>query len=91
MQEKEYSIVPKEANFDLQELFFSITKKDSSIVAGNETFTRISGYSRDEIIGQIHNIVRHPDMPRVIFKLFWDYLQANKPVVAYVKNRTKTG
>jgi aerotaxis receptor len=91
VKNREFSIASKEANFDLHELFFSITKQDSTIVSGNDTFVRISGYSRDEIIGQTHNIIRHPDMPRVVFKILWDYLKANKPVVAYVKNRTKQG
>jgi len=83
--------VTKEAAFDLHELIFSITKLDSTIVSGNETFIRISGYERDEIIGRYHNIIRHPDMPRVVFKRFWDYLKAKKPVVAYVKNLSKEG
>jgi aerotaxis receptor len=81
----------KEAIFDLQELFFSITQKDSTILSGNDTFVRISGYSKDEIISQPHNIIRHEDMPRVIFKIFWDYLNAGKPIAAYVKNKTKQG
>ncbi|MDD2358413.1 MAG: PAS domain-containing protein, partial [Thiovulaceae bacterium] len=49
------------------------------------------GYEKDEIMGQFHNIIRHQDMPRVVFKIFWDYLKAGKPVVAYVKNKTKEG
>ena len=81
----------QEAKFDIHELFFSITDNHSAIISGNETFVRISGYSKEELIGQFHNIVRHPDMPRVVFKTFWDYLKANKPIVAYVKNKTKDG
>ncbi len=81
----------KEARFDLKELFFSITEYDSTIISGNDTFVRISGYKRDEIIGQFHNIIRHPDMPHAVFKLFWDYLKADKPVAAYVKNKAKDG
>lgn len=91
MRNSEHFIASKEANFDLHELFFSITKKDSTIVSGNDTFVRISGYSRDEILLQPHNIIRHPDMPKVVFKILWDHLKANKPVAAYVKNRTKQG
>ena len=91
MSKLERISVPKEKKFDLQELFFSITQDDSSIVSGNDTFIRISGYTRDEIIGQYHNVVRHPDMPRVIFKTLWDYIQADKPLAAYVKNMSKEG
>ena len=85
------AILMKEAKFDLDELFFSITKHDSTILSGNETFVRISGYTKDEIMGRFHNIIRHQDMPRVVFKIFWDYLKAGKPIVAYVKNKTKEG
>jgi len=81
----------QEARFDIHELFFSITDKQSAIISGNETFVRISGYSKEELVGQFHNIVRHLDMPKVVFKTFWDYLRADKPIVAYVKNRTKNG
>ncbi|MDD2358687.1 MAG: PAS domain-containing protein, partial [Thiovulaceae bacterium] len=84
MENVNTAILMKEAKFDLDELFFSITKHDSTILSGNETFVRISGYEKDEIMGQFHNIIRHQDMPRVVFKIFWDYLKAGKPVVAYV-------
>jgi len=91
MENSDTTLLMKEAKFDLNELFFSITKHDSTIVSGNETFVRISGYTKDEIMGKFHNIIRHQDMPRILFKIFWDYLNANKPVVAYVKNKTKDG
>lgn len=85
------SAVTTEAKFDINELFFSITNTDSTILSGNEVFVRISGYRREELIGKYHNVVRHPDMPRIVFKLLWDYLNAGKPIVAYVKNKTKEG
>lgn len=83
--------INKEAKFEHNELFFSITDKESTILSGNDVFVRISGYERSELIGRYHNIIRHPDMPRIIFKTFWEYLNAGKPIVAYVKNRTKEG
>ncbi|MDQ1264770.1 MAG: hypothetical protein QG559_1771 [Campylobacterota bacterium] len=91
MENIKNSQTEQEAKFDIHELFFSITDSKSTILSGNETFVRISGYAKDELLGQYHNIVRHQDMPRVLFKAFWDYLRADKPVVAYVKNRTKSG
>lgn len=81
----------KEAKFDTNELFFSITDHASTILSGNEVFVRISGYKREELVGQFHNIIRHPDMPRVVFKVLWDHLKNDQPVVAYVKNKTKEG
>jgi len=84
-------VVDKEATLDINELFFSITDKESRILSGNDVFVRISGYTKSELVGSFHNIIRHPDMPKVIFKTLWDYLKADKPIVAYVKNRTKEG
>ncbi|MFA5216303.1 PAS domain-containing protein [Sulfuricurvum sp.] len=91
MDKTEHAMALKEAKFDINELFFSITDQESTILSGNEVFVRISGYSKEELIGSFHNIVRHPDMPKIIFKTFWDYLKADKPIVAYVKNQTKEG
>ena len=81
----------KEAKFESSELFFSITDLDSTIRSGNEVFIRISGYDKQETIGRYHNIVRHPDMPRVVFKVLWDSLKRSQPIAGYVKNRTKSG
>lgn len=81
----------REAKFDINELFFSITDLESTILSGNEVFIRISGYTREETIGQYHNIVRHPDMSRIFFKVIWATIQDSKPIAGYVKNRTKTG
>jgi len=91
VENKGCAIAMKEAKFDIQELFFSITDHASTILSGNEVFVRISGYKKEELIGEFHNIIRHPDMPRVVFKLLWDHLKSDKPVVAYVKNKTKEG
>ena len=81
----------KEAPFQLDELFFSVTDLKSRITYANETFIRISGYQKDELLNELHNIIRHPDVPRTIFKVLWDYLLADKPVAAYVKNLAKDG
>jgi aerotaxis receptor len=77
--------------FRYDELFFSLTDKKSNITFANEVFVRVSKYSHDEIIGQLHKLIRHPDMPRAVFKIFWDHLKADKPVAAYVKNLAKDG
>ncbi|MEZ5220565.1 MAG: PAS domain-containing protein [Ilumatobacteraceae bacterium] len=80
-----------EATFDLGELFFSTTDRKGFILSANSVFTRVSGYSKDEWLGAPHKLVRHPDMPRVVFALLWDRLERGLPVAAYVKNRTKSG
>lgn len=57
----------------------------------NDTFSRISGYSHDELINQPHNILRHPQMPAAAFGLLWSTLKAGKPWMGIVKNRCKNG
>lgn len=81
----------REQRFDIDELFFSRTDAKGIIRSGNEVFTRVSGFERDELIGKAHNIVRHPDMPRSLFRVFWDRLQGGNAVAAYVKNRAADG
>ncbi|MFO8141766.1 MAG: PAS domain-containing methyl-accepting chemotaxis protein [Marinobacter sp.] len=57
----------------------------------NDDFEAISGFTRDELIGQPHNLVRHPDMPPAVFEGMWDYLKAGKAWMGVVKNRAKNG
>jgi PAS domain S-box-containing protein len=56
----------------------------------NTEFIGISGYSREELMGQPHNLVRHPDMPPAAFQDLWDTLKRRRPWSGYVKNRRKT-
>lgn len=73
------------------EIFFSTTDARGIILNGNDVFARVSGFSKPELIGRPHNIIRHPDMPRTAFALLWDNLHAGKPFVGYVKNMAKDG
>lgn len=86
-------IVPVNAprEFGIHELFFSTTNAKGIIVRGNRVFARVSNYRFEEMVGKPHNLIRHPDMPRAVFKLLWDYLLAGKPVLAYVKNMASDG
>jgi aerotaxis receptor len=83
--------VDRETSFGIEELFFSTTDAKGIIRASNEVFVRVSGYPREALDGHAHNVVRHPDTPRAIFRLFWDTLQAGRPIAAYVKNMTADG
>lgn len=80
-----------ERPFAIDELFFSTTDLKGFILSGNEVFVRVAGYTPEELMGKPHNIIRHPHTPRVVFRLLWDTIQANEPIVAYVKNRAKDG
>jgi aerotaxis receptor len=80
-----------ERPFGIDELFVSTTDRKGHIRMTNHVFVRVSGYEREELIGRAHNVIRHPDMPRSVFRVFWDYLEAGRPVAAYVKNLAKDG
>lgn len=80
-----------ESQFGAAELFFSKTDFRGVIESGNSIFVRVSEYSEEELLKKPHSIVRHPDMPRAVFKLLWDFLKSEKPIIAYVKNQSKSG
>lgn len=69
----------------------SATTPKGVITEANETFCRIAGFRRDELIGQAHNIVRHQDMPQAAFQLLWDTVEDGRPWRGIVKNRCKNG
>jgi aerotaxis receptor len=69
----------------------STTDLTSRITYCNPAFIAVSGYSREELLGQPHNLVRHPDMPAEAFRDMWATLQSGSPWSALVKNRRKNG
>jgi PAS domain S-box-containing protein len=72
---------------------YIVSKTDAKgiIEYGNDYFVEISGYSEAELIGQPHNIVRHPDMPKVVYKMMWDRINKGQNIMAVVKNLAKDG
>lgn len=81
----------KEVFFDKDEFIVSKTNLKGHITYANDVFLDIAGYTEAEVIGQPHSMIRHPDMPRCVFKLLWDKVQNGKEVFAYVVNSTKSG
>jgi PAS domain S-box-containing protein len=77
----------------MREQDFIVSKTDTSgrITYGNRIFIEYSGYTAEELLGTQHNIIRHPDMPRGVFKFLWDTLGTEKECFAYVKNMAKDG
>ncbi|WP_144049472.1 methyl-accepting chemotaxis protein [Vreelandella massiliensis] len=73
------------------DVLISQTQSDSTITQANDAFVEASGFSRDELIGSYHNIVRHPDVPKAVFKDMWDNLQRGRPWSGIVMNRRKHG
>lgn len=70
-------------------LITSKTDLRGDIIYANADFLKYAGYSMKEILYKPHSIVRHPDMPRTVFKCLWDYIQEGKEIFAFVKNKTK--
>lgn len=79
----------KELTFSEDEFIVSKTDTKGRITYGNDLFIKMSGYSEKELLGQPHNILRHPQMPAVIFEYLWKNIQQKKEVFAYVINQTK--
>lgn len=77
--------------FPEDKILVSKTNAKGIITYCNHSFLEISGYSESELLGKQHNIVRHPDMPRVIFSLLWEILQSNREFNGYIKNLAKDG
>jgi PAS domain S-box-containing protein len=80
-----------ERTFADNEFIVSMTDTKGVITYANDVFLRITGYKETEILGQQHNIIRHPDMPRCVFKFLWDTISSGNEVLAYVINKTKCG
>ncbi|MCB1529671.1 MAG: PAS domain-containing protein [Rhodospirillales bacterium] len=73
------------------DIIVSKTDLKGRITYANRVFMDIACYEEHELIGAPHSIVRHPDMPRCVFKLLWDTIEAKGEIFAYVVNRAKNG
>jgi len=73
------------------EIIVSKTNLKGHIIYANDVFLRIADYTLEEVMEKPHSMIRHPDMPRCVFKLLWDSIQDGKEIFAYVVNRTKYG
>ncbi|MEM7525441.1 MAG: PAS domain-containing protein [Pseudomonadota bacterium] len=89
---KQRPITGVELTVDPKRLVVSKTDLTGKIVYANDYFRALSGYSRSELIGAPHSILRHPDMPRIVFKRMWDQIsQTKREIFAYVVNRAANG
>lgn len=83
--------MPSEYILGDYDVLVSRTRPDSMILEANQAFTDASGFERDELVGSMHNIVRHPDMPKAVFADMWASLQRGKSWSGVIKNLRKDG
>jgi PAS domain S-box-containing protein len=84
-------VLDEEIKFSKKKFIVSKTDVEGNILFVNQNFCDISGYKYEELMGEPHNILRHPDMPQAIFYLVWKSLLAGMEVSAIVKNVSKSG
>ncbi|MBQ0934241.1 methyl-accepting chemotaxis protein [Ideonella paludis] len=84
-------VTQQPVDFPASATLMSVTDAHSHITYANEAFVEVSGYTVDELLGQPHNLVRHPDMPPEAFADMWRTLKSGSPWTGLVKNRCKNG
>ena len=77
--------------FDEDEIIVSKTDLKGHITYANDVFLRLAGMTEQQALGAPHSCIRHPDMPRCVFKLLWDTVQQGDEIFAYVVNRAMNG
>ena len=85
--------IPSQNEKYLSEDDFIVSKTDTKgvVTYGNQSFIKLSGYSDQELLGSPHSILRHPDMPQIVFKMLWSRILKKEEIFAYVKNLSKDG
>ncbi len=84
-------VTGREYQFPAEQTLVSVTDLKGRITYCNPAFIEVSGFTQDELLGQPHNLVRHPDMPSEAFRDMWDTIQSGLPWSGLVKNRRKNG
>jgi len=86
-------ITPTDKEQEVRNIDVIISKgnEDGDITYANPIFFKLAGYEADELLEKPHSIIRHPDMPKIIFKILWDNLHAGNDVHTFVKNLSKDG
>ena len=81
----------REITFGLEEIIVSKTDPTGNLTYCNDVFIKLSGYTEAELLGQPHCLIRHPEMPRCVFKVLWQTIEAGQEIFAYVLNMSKDG
>lgn len=88
---KNLPVTHHEVDYPESNVFVTKTDTVGVITYANDSFVQISGFSREELLGKNHNLVRHPDMPEWAFRSLWDTVKSGHPWRGIVKNRAKSG
>jgi PAS domain S-box-containing protein len=91
MRQSAVSSTGVERTFDDDEIIVSKTDPQGRITYVNDEYLRVSAYAESDLIGAPHSIIRHPDMPRSVFRLLWDTLQDGRELFAYIVNLAGDG
>ena len=85
-------VIPKDKEYFFDDnVIISQTDTKGIITYGNRAFFKISGYDKEELVGQHHNIIRHPDMPKEVFQKMWETIQSGQVWNGPIKNLRKDG
>ncbi len=91
LERKDIRLTGVERRLGREDVIVSKTDLQGKITYANNVLCRVSGYSLSELIGAPHSLIRHPGMPRCVFKLLWDTIQSGNECFAYVNNRARNG
>ena len=91
MADRDQSLTGVERHFGENEIIVSKTDLKGRLTYTNDVFLRLADYTEKDVLGEPHSIIRHPEMPRAIFKVLWDTIQSGKEIFAYVVNRSANG
>ena len=87
------SVTPTNVEHEVKTVDIIVSKGNEAgdITYANPIFFKLAGYTQGELLDQPHSMIRHPDMPKIIFKFLWDNLKEGKNVNAFTKNLSKDG
>jgi PAS domain S-box-containing protein len=91
MAQPSINLTGRDVSFPDDEIIVSKTDTTGRMTYVNDVFLSVSGYAESELIGKQHSMIRHPAMPRCVFKLLWDTIKSGRELFAYVVNRCKNG
>ncbi len=91
MSARQITPTGRESRFGDEEIIVSKTDVKGRITYANDVFLRVAQYTAEDLIGQPHSIIRHPEMPRAVFKILWNTIEKGEEIFAYVLNMASNG